>query len=739
MMATRMTRPASARPHLATLRLATLRLAALRWTVLLCGALFAGNVTADVPDTVLIQGALLTKAGGPTTDGLYDLTFAIYADKTGGAALWSESAKLAIQGGEFSHVLGSVKALPDVFATLKQAWIGAKVGSEPELPRKQLHAVTFARRAAVAEAAAFPYAGSKTKGGPANDLQCTGCVGLSELKIDGDLDLGGNALKAKKVSAAEVAATTVTATAFVGDGSKLTGIVIPSGSCKDKGTVVKGIKPDGSLECVAAMDPDGLPPDGLDEISNGLLTNQFVDEMAGKVLPIQDNNPTGVNDSFDFPDVGLAQELDVLVSLTNSDISKVTVWLFDPNNVKYVLYDKGASGTKLSGTWPSKTKTVSGDLTTWIGKNPKGKWRLQVIDVGFKDNQIDGQVDSWSLRLKTLSSKKVSAAGKLIATGGFQLPTAAAEPAVCDAANLGYMWVDSKTKALKICNGKKWFPINLVTPDGSKDNPAKSCSAIKDVYPELKTGAYWLDPDGAQGAAAPYEAWCEMDLQAGGWTLAMHVHPADGSVVSFTNTKFWLDDAIYGSFANHFTKDYKGPAAWTIGATAIMVQVTEPGDAGKVIGWKAWSMGARTFDSFFHSPANTTQTASVLGSDVSKVYAYEAVIRNGTHLQSNRAINPNSDRVRLGVNGYSAQGDDNQPGLGTQMNEGACGVGNNCYRYKDVELWVNSGSNLWCTKPGNGSYKWIGSDGGCGGSCGSCDSTASPPYSPYWTYRIYVR
>ena len=83
----------------------------------------------------------------------------------------------------------------------------------------------------------FTWAGSKTKGGPATvalDLQCTGCVSLAELTIDGDLDLGGNALKAKSVAASTVQATTVTAGGIIGDGSKLTGIVVPAGSCKGK-------------------------------------------------------------------------------------------------------------------------------------------------------------------------------------------------------------------------------------------------------------------------------------------------------------------------------------------------------------------------------------------------------------------------------------------------------------------------------------------------------------------------
>jgi hypothetical protein len=230
-----------------------------------------------------------------------------------------------------------------------------------------------------------------------------------------------------------------------------------------------------------------------------------------------------------------------------------------------------------------------------------------------------------------------------------------------------------------------------------------------------------------------------MTTAGGGWTLVMHVHPQDGSSVSFTNTTFWTADKEFGQFGKQFTNDYKSPASYLLPGSAVLVEVTTPGDFATVIGWKAWNMQAKAFDTFFDAAANTTQTSSVIGSELSKVYAYEPLIKNGNQLQSNRAINPNSDRVRLSVDGYGAQGDDNQPGLGTQMNEAICGAGSNCYRYRDVELWVNSTANLWCTAPGPGSYGWIGTDGGCGGSCGSCDSTKSPPYAPYWTYRMFVR
>ena len=396
--------------------------------------------SSAAPKTMVVEGVLNATGGGAVADGDYIVTFTLYNVKTGGTAVWKEGPLVTgVLGGRFQHVLGSATPFePALLDKLQQGWLGLTVGKEPELARTPLHSVAWAMRAAAAADLAcsgcvkddhlaagavsankvgFPYAGAKTKGGPANsalDLQCTGCVSVAELKIDGDLDLGGNALKAKKVTAGDVAAGTVSATSYVGDGSKLSGIKTPAGSCKIKGQVVKGIKADGTLDCIAAMDPQGFPPDVIDEVSNSLIHNQFVDETAGKKMPIADNNPTGSSDTLVFPDIGIAQKLEVLVDLSNSDLATVTVTLFDPNNVKYILYSKAGPGKVLKTTYPTLTKPVSGDLTTWVGKNPKGKWRLQVVDVGFVNNGVDGALNAWSVRIQTLSNQKIEIKGKLI-------------------------------------------------------------------------------------------------------------------------------------------------------------------------------------------------------------------------------------------------------------------------------------------------------------------------------------
>jgi len=136
---------------------------------------------------------------------------------------------------------------------------------------------------------------------------------------------------------------------------------------------------------------------------------KVITEAKGKPnLPIPDNNPIGINDTIIFPDKGIAESLEVSVKLTNSNMIGLEVTLYDPNNTKYTLHNKGI-GTSIDTTYPTLTKPIEGNLYSWIGKNPKGKWRLLAVDLHFKDNGNDGAIIAWSVKTTITSLKMVCA------------------------------------------------------------------------------------------------------------------------------------------------------------------------------------------------------------------------------------------------------------------------------------------------------------------------------------------
>lgn len=422
--------------------------------------------------------------------------------------------------------LGSKKEITQDILALPELWFQVQVGADPALPPQQLRATPYALRAAVADAVA-----------------CSGCIGAEQLDAKAlepyaksaslatiassgsYADLNGKPDLTLFVKAADLAGyAKVASLADVAMSGNYNDLInkpaLPKlGAQCGPGLVLRGFAADGSYDCVAAMDAAALPADGLAKVSNGLLTNQFSDVIASTTTPVDipDQNPLGAIDSIVVPDLGITQKLSISIDIANSDLATVQVLLTDPADNKYILYDKGAPGKALKATYPAPDKTVAGDLTKWVGKNPQGKWTLVVVDSGFLNNKLDGKINSWNVTVQTLSAKKVASTGAFLAQGGLQLPVADKAQFPCDAAHFGYMYASQPDKAIYICNGSVYCPITL-SPYGTKENPATNCKDLLTKVPLSKTGVYYVDPDGAAGDAA-YQVFCDMTTDGGGWTL----------------------------------------------------------------------------------------------------------------------------------------------------------------------------------------------------------------------------
>jgi hypothetical protein len=104
-------------------------------TLVICCIVPAAD--AQLPRIINYQGVLTDGAGTAVGDGTYSVTFRLYADPEGGAAIWSETQAVEVSKGIFSVNIGSVTPLEIPFETAH--WLGIAVEGEEELaPRVQL-------------------------------------------------------------------------------------------------------------------------------------------------------------------------------------------------------------------------------------------------------------------------------------------------------------------------------------------------------------------------------------------------------------------------------------------------------------------------------------------------------------------------------------------------------------------------------------------------------------------------
>jgi trimeric autotransporter adhesin len=110
----------------------------------------ATNTNLAVPPLVNFSGTLTDTSGKPIINTAA-VTFSLYSDQTGGAALWMETQIIQPDHtGHYTVTLGSTTGLPAEIFTAGQAhWLGVRIEAEAEQPRVLLVSVPYAMKAGI--------------------------------------------------------------------------------------------------------------------------------------------------------------------------------------------------------------------------------------------------------------------------------------------------------------------------------------------------------------------------------------------------------------------------------------------------------------------------------------------------------------------------------------------------------------------------------------------------------------
>ncbi len=438
-----------------------------------------GAVLAAVPSQINYQGHLTDINGNPL-NGTYDFIFKLYDSESGGVDVWSETRPdISVVDGLFHIKLGDATPLDLQFDG--ELWLGIIVDGEELAPRQALSSVGYAMNAAdVFSADIHPMSIS---------IQGAGLV----------INSSGQ---------------------WVGDP---TGLIGPQGEPGPTGPQ-GDIGPQGIQGIQGPTGPQGdIGPQGIQGIQGptgpqGDIGPQGIQGIQGPTGPQGDIGPQGIQ-GIQGPtgpqgDIG-PQGIQGIQGPTGpqGDIGPQGIQgIQGPTGPQGDIGPQGIQGIQ-GPTGPQGATGSQGIPGAQGPTGPAGPVAGSNSQLIYNNN---GDPAGAELYYDNTTGKMgvgtIQPRSALHVSGGVQIEDDT-EP--CTAEKAGTIrWHDD---TLQVCNGNQWSAV-YTPPLGTQANPGLNCKEILDSGYSDGDGLYWLDPDDT-GSIAPFQAYCDMTYNGGGWTL----------------------------------------------------------------------------------------------------------------------------------------------------------------------------------------------------------------------------
>lgn len=128
----------------------------------------------------------------------------------------------------------------------------------------------------------------------------------------------------------------------------------------------------------------------------GTSTGAGIQASRTANLSIPDNDPTGVADTLTIDKSGTIKDIKIDIDVRHTYIGDLDIALVAPDGTKVKLHARGGRETDdIVGTYGADLRSVD-DLAALRGKEAKGDWKLQIVDLAGQDV---GNLVSWGIKI----------------------------------------------------------------------------------------------------------------------------------------------------------------------------------------------------------------------------------------------------------------------------------------------------------------------------------------------------